>query len=89
MKILYSFNKRGYEAGFWYGLLAPAGTAAQIVARLNGEIGRVLLLRDVIDKLSSQGVEPHFSTPEEFAARIRDEIPKWARVIKSAGVRLE
>jgi tripartite-type tricarboxylate transporter receptor subunit TctC len=79
----------GYGATGWYGLLAPAGTPREIVARLNAEAVRVLRSADVGDKLSSQGAEPAPGTPEEFTAFIRSEIDKWARVVKAARMKPE
>ncbi|HKA45698.1 MAG TPA: tripartite tricarboxylate transporter substrate binding protein [Burkholderiales bacterium] len=79
----------GYEATLWYGMLAPGGTPATIVNRLNVEIGKVLQQPDVIEKLNSQSVDVYYSTPEQFAARIREEIPKWAKVVAASGMRAE
>ena len=79
----------GYGASGWYGLLAPAGTPRDIVARLNAEAVRVLRTPDVADKLSSQGAEPAPGAPEEFAAFIRSEIDKWAKVVKAANMKPE
>lgn len=79
----------GYGASGWYGLLAPAGTPRDIIARLNAEAIRALRSPDVADKLSSQGAEPAPGTPEEFAAFIRSEIDKWAKVVKAANMRAD
>jgi tripartite-type tricarboxylate transporter receptor subunit TctC len=79
----------GYEAGSWYGVVAPAGTPRPIVMRLNAEIVKVLALPEVRDRLVSQGIDPIGDTPEQFAAYIRSEIGKWAKIIKSTGVTAE
>jgi tripartite-type tricarboxylate transporter receptor subunit TctC len=79
----------GYGASGWYGLLAPAGTPREIIARLNAEAVRALRAPDVAEKLSSQGAEPAPGTPEEFTAFIRSEIDKWARVVKAANMKPE
>ncbi len=79
----------GYEATLWYGMLAPARTPAAAIERLNAELEKALRHPDVVAKLSSQGVEPYHSTPEKFAERIREELPKWANVIAAAGVQAE
>lgn len=79
----------GYEAGFWYGMLAPARTPEAIIKSLNAQIDHALKQNDVIDKLASQGVEPYYSTPQAFATRIREELPKWMKVITAAGVKIE
>jgi tripartite-type tricarboxylate transporter receptor subunit TctC len=79
----------GYETITWFGFVAPAGTPAQIVARLNGEILKVLHSPDVRRQFATQGIEVLGGTPEQFAAYIRDEITKWAKVIRAAGMRIE
>ena len=80
---------RGYEVSLWFGILAPAATSPAIVARLNREINALLALADMKEALIAQGLEPEGGTPEAFAARIRDEIAKWRKVVKAAGVRAE
>lgn len=77
----------GYEAATWYGVLAPAGTPAPIVRKLNAEISRILKLPEVRERMTGVGAEPVGSTPEEFAAYIKSEVAKWAKVIKESGVR--
>lgn len=79
----------GYEAGSWYGVVAPAGTPRPVVMRLHAEIVKVLALADVRDRLVSQGIDPVGNTPEQFAAYIQSEIVKWAKIIKSTGVTAE
>jgi len=70
----------GYQADAWYGVLVPARTPPEIVARLNREIVAILRKGDVKEKLASQGAEVIGSTPEAFAAVMRNDIRKWARV---------
>ncbi|MDB5812414.1 MAG: hypothetical protein JWN94_4536 [Betaproteobacteria bacterium] len=79
----------GYEAGSWYGVVAPAGTPRPVVMRLNAEIIKALVLPEVRDRLVSQGIDPVGNTPDQFAAYIRSEIVKWAKIIKSTGVTAE
>jgi len=79
----------GFEVNSWYGVLAPAGTPREIVQRLNAEIGRTLQAPDARKRLFSIGAEPLSQTPEEFAAFISAEVVKWAKVVKSAGIKLE
>ncbi len=79
----------GYEAATWHGVLAPARTPGAIVAKLNGEIVRMLNDADIRARLAREGLEPVGSTPEQFDAHLRAEIPKWAQVIRSAGIRAE
>ncbi len=79
----------GYEVINWYGVLAPAGTPKDIVARLNGEIRRILSLPDVKERLAAQGAETITSTPQEFGAYIKSETEKWAKVVKFSGARID
>ena len=79
----------GFEATTWHGVLTTGGTPAAIVNKLNAEINRILQMQDVRDRLGALGAEIIGGTPREFADHIQREIPKWAKVIKDAGVRLE
>jgi tripartite-type tricarboxylate transporter receptor subunit TctC len=77
----------GYEHSTWYGILVPARTPGPVVARLNGELRKIVASDDVKQKFDPQGVEPDSSTPEEFSAFLRTEAGKWAKVVKGAGLR--
>ncbi len=80
----------GFQIGTWFGLLAPAGTPPAIIATLHREAVKALQLPDVKEKLFVQsGLEYVGSTPEEFAARLRREIPEYARVVKLTGAKGE
>ena len=79
----------GYEADVWYGMLAPAGTPAAIVNKLNAEIARLLLQRDVRDRFAALGFEPNRGSPAEFGALIKSDIVKWARVVRESGARVD
>jgi len=79
----------GFAATTWHGVLVPAGTPAGIVNKLNAEINRLLQLPDVRDRLGTLGAEIVGGTPREFADHIQREIPKWAKVIKDANIRLD
>lgn len=79
----------GYEASSWFGVLAPAGTPKEIVARLNADIVKVLAAPDIKERLSAQGADPVGNTPEQFAAYIRTEQIKWAKVVKDSGAKIE
>jgi tripartite-type tricarboxylate transporter receptor subunit TctC len=79
----------GYAAAGWYGVIAPAGTDPRIVAKLSAEIGRILRLKDVRERLLVLGSEPVGSTPEEFGAYIRAETVKWGKIVKDSGARAE
>jgi hypothetical protein len=71
----------GFAVAGWYGVLAPAGTPAAIIAKLNKEMVRILHMADVRKRLAGDGSEPVGSTPEEFAAHIKAEIARWRKVI--------
>jgi tripartite-type tricarboxylate transporter receptor subunit TctC len=79
----------GFEANTWHGVVVPAGTPGAIVARLNREIVAILHLPDVVERFSSQGAEALGSTPEEFAAYIKSETLKWAKVVRDSGAKAE
>jgi len=79
----------GFEASNWFGLMAPAGTPPEIVARLNSETARAMQAPDLRAKLAALGMEIQTSTPQEFSALLRNETEKWARVVKTSGARAE
>ena len=76
----------GYEYTNWYGLLAPGATPKDAIAKLNREVVRILQLPDVKERLTADGAEVVGSTPEEFAAFLKREQEKFAKVVKSAGI---
>ncbi len=75
----------GYEATIWMGLFAPAGLPREIVARLHGEVGRVLAAPEARAAIAATGLEVSLSTPEEFAAFVRAEHGKWGKVVRETG----
>jgi tripartite-type tricarboxylate transporter receptor subunit TctC len=79
----------GFEMNPWFGVLAPASVAPDIVAKLNTEIVRVLRAPEVAQQFASQGVESAPSTPQEFAAVIRSDLQKWGKVIAAEGIKGE
>jgi tripartite-type tricarboxylate transporter receptor subunit TctC len=79
----------GFEITSWFGVLAPAGTPAPIVARLNAETNKVLARTDIRDALGALGLETNPGTPEQFAAHIKSEIAKFTRIGKAAGIKAE
>ncbi len=72
------------DSGAWMGLLAPAGTPAAVIGRLNAEVAKVLKDPELIKKLADQAVELSSSTPEQFGALVRSEHDKWGKVIRDA-----
>ena len=76
----------GFEADNWYGVVTTMKTPRAIIDRLNAEIVRALHAPEVKQLLLTQGLEVRTSTPQEFAAYIRSEFDKWAKVIRDAGI---
>jgi tripartite-type tricarboxylate transporter receptor subunit TctC len=76
----------GFEAGSWYGVLAPAGTPCEVIIRLHAETVRMLALAEVRQKLAAEGAEAIGNTPEEFAAQIQRDMTRWARVAREAKI---
>jgi tripartite-type tricarboxylate transporter receptor subunit TctC len=79
----------GYEAIGWFGVVVPANTPAEIINRLNREIAAALAVPEIRERAIAAGAEPAASTPQEFAALIREETRKWAQVIKTAEIKLQ
>jgi tripartite-type tricarboxylate transporter receptor subunit TctC len=80
---------KGYDAATWGGILAPAGTPKDIVAKLNVAINAALKMDDVKERLTKAGVQIQGGTPEQFAAVIQREVDKWGKVVKEAGIQPE
>lgn len=79
----------GYDVTVWYGVLAPAGTPANVIKRLHVDIVRALNLPEVRERLINEGGEPTGNTPEQFGALIRADLLKWGKVVKASGVQLD
>ena len=79
----------GYDVSAWYGVVAPAGTSAEVVGRLNAEIVRILSTPETREQLLRLGAEPAANSSAEFAAYISSETQKWARVIRESGARVD
>ena len=77
----------GFEATSWQGIAAPAGTPRQVIEKLQVVIARALRTPEVREHLLRQGAEPVGGTPDEFAAYLRKETDKWARVVRTAGIK--
>jgi len=81
---------KGYVSELMYGVFAPAGVPREIRARLNGELVKVLNLPDIRERLASIGTgDPVANTPEQMDAYVRAELPKWAKIVKAAGIKPE
>jgi len=84
-----TFAESGYpdfDVDFWYGLLAPAATPREIIAKLNQDVAEILNTPEMREVLTNQGLEPVTGTPEEFGALMRTDLARWASVIKTAGI---
>jgi len=79
----------GYEVNGWYGLLVPGKTPRAVVKRLNAELRQVLDDKDTRARFAARGIEPEPGTPEEFAALIKSETAKWAKVVRAASIKPE
>ena len=82
-------NLKGFEASSWFGLLAPAGTPADVVLKLQQETAKALNSPAIKEKLLAQGAIPSGNSPQEFAKLIDSEIKKWAPVVKASGARVD
>jgi tripartite-type tricarboxylate transporter receptor subunit TctC len=79
----------GYEASIWTGMLAPARTPQSIITKLNATIVQVMRTPDVVERLAALGADATTSTPAVFGKFVADEIVKWGKVTKEAGVKIE
>ena len=79
----------GFDATTWLGLVGPAGLPAEVVARVNKEVGAMLARKEVQDKLAFEGNIPVTGTPQQFAAFIKAEHTKWGNLIREANIKLE
>ncbi len=79
----------GFESDNWYGMFFPAGTAADIVTKMNGEIVKAIKSKEVSDFMSREGATPVGSTPDELATQLRVEIDRYAKVIKAANIKTD
>ncbi|MDO8440607.1 MAG: tripartite tricarboxylate transporter substrate binding protein [Polaromonas sp.] len=77
----------GYDLTGWLAVFAPTGTPQAVVNKLNEEINRILVLPEVRERLLQTGLDPLAGSPAELGALVRNEIPKWARIIKEAGIK--
>lgn len=80
---------KGFDAVTWFGILAPAGTPAPIVAQLNKAINQALEQPDVAEKLRSEGGDVMGGTPEQFSQLLRTEVPRWGKIVKDSGASLD
>ena len=79
----------GFESTAWYGLVLPARAPARLIARIHGDVGRIIAGADFRARMAAEGAEPAGSTPAQFAEFIRAETTKWARVVRISGARAD
>ena len=79
----------GYELASWFGLAAPAGTPPEAIARVNAEVRKALAAPEVVQTLNKLGLEPAGSSPQQYAAMITEDLARWRRAVKAAGIKLD
>ena len=79
----------GAQVLIWYGVVAPAATPREVIARLNREIVRVMQSPETKERFAQQGIDPETSTPEAFGKLIADEVVRWTKVIRASGIKME
>ena len=79
----------GFAVAPWFGLLAPASTPADVVARINDDVAALMLTKEVIDAFAAQGAEPFRTTPAEYGALLRSDIERWAVVVRETGAKVD
>ena len=79
----------GYESSTAFGVLAPAKTPAAVIGRLNRELVRIMQGSDIREKMTAQGVEAVGSTPQQYSAHLKEELAKYGRIVKAAGIRID
>jgi tripartite-type tricarboxylate transporter receptor subunit TctC len=79
----------GYEAGSWYGILAPAATPAAVVARLNAKCNAAIRQPEVRERLAADGAEVIGGTPGDFASHLKDRASRMGKLVRQAGIRTE
>jgi tripartite-type tricarboxylate transporter receptor subunit TctC len=89
MSTLAESGVRGFEINPWFGVLGPAGLPAAIVRKLHGDVAAVMRSEDTRQRLAGQGAEAIGSSPDEFAAVIRQELEQWGRIVAQLGLRSE
>ena len=79
----------GFEISPWFGLLAPAGTPAAVVRKINADIAEALRDKELQEKFAAAGADPYTTTPEQFARVLQDDIQKWSQVVKASGAKID
>ncbi len=79
----------GFEVDFWIGIFVPTGTPRKVIMKLNSEVNRTINAPEVKEKLFALGADPVGGTPEQFAAIVRKDLERWAKVVKASGMKAE
>jgi tripartite-type tricarboxylate transporter receptor subunit TctC len=79
----------GFEMSGWTGMFVPAGTPKSIIDKISGEMAGILALPEIVEKLGNEGLEPFISNPEQFAALLRSDMARFAKLIKDANIKVE
>jgi tripartite-type tricarboxylate transporter receptor subunit TctC len=79
----------GFDITAWYGFMGPAGTPREIVKKVHDDSVSVIRRPDFLERLDRDGIEPVANSPEEFAAQIKTDLARWAKVVKAAGAKLD
>ncbi|MSP97035.1 MAG: tripartite tricarboxylate transporter substrate binding protein [Betaproteobacteria bacterium] len=79
----------GYEVSVWYGILAPAGTPTPVINRLHSELSKIVQLPEIKERWAVLGAEPLHNTPEQFAAFLKADLGKWAKVVRDSGAKID
>ncbi len=79
----------GFDVNPWFGILAPAGTPAPVIARINADVNQMLAQKDVIERFTNLGAVPLATTPAQFSRIAHDDIVKWAKVVKESGATVD
>src|SRR4030095_9937757 len=82
-------GSQGFDISTWFGLFAPAGTPGDIIAKWNAEVATILNSPEMREKLLAPGAEPAPTTPEQFAAFVKSEIVKYAKIVKASGAKVD
>jgi tripartite-type tricarboxylate transporter receptor subunit TctC len=80
---------QGFDISTWFGLFAPASTSKEVIAKWNTEVAKILNSADMREKLIAQGAEPSPTTPEQFAAFVKSEFAKYAKIVKASGAKVD
>ena len=80
---------KGFGTTPWYGVFAPAGTPRSVIQQLNAAIAKALESKDAQERLAGVGCEPYKSSPEQFAQLVRDDLPRWAKIVKDSGATID